>query len=151
MTRKSTEELEKILNSPHGDIRRYLAENREELLTDRTFSAYMKQHLAAHRLTQQDLFLRADISEGYGYKLLSGEKRTRQRDVILRLCYAAEMTLAETQKALHLYGLPELYARAERDAVMMIAFNQRPGDIIDFNAFLKSNGQEMLRSSGAQD
>ena len=49
------------------------------------------------------VFLKADIPERYGYKLLSGEKHTKQRDVILRICYAAEFTLKETQRALRKY------------------------------------------------
>ena len=91
------------------------------------------------------------MSEKYGYKLLSGEKHTKQRDVILRLCYAAELSLEETQKALKLYRMPELYAKIPRDAMIMIAFNERPGSIIDVNSFLKKNGMEILRSSGVQE
>ena len=103
------------------------------------------------KLKQQDVFLAADIPEKYGYKLLSGEKHTKQRDVILRLCYAAELNLDETQKALKLYRMPELYAKIQRDALIMIAFNERPGSIIDVNSFLKKNGMDILRPSGVQD
>lgn len=83
--------------------------------------------------------------------MITEEKRTRQRDVILRLCYAAHMTLEETQKALKYYRMPELYAKIPRDALIMIAFNERPGSIIDVNSFLKSNGMDVLRSSGVQE
>ena len=93
----------------------------------------------------------ADIPERYGYKLLSEEKRTRQRDVILRLCYAAHFSLDETQKALRIYGMPELYARNQRDALLIIAFNDRPGSIIEVNAFLKENRIEPLRTTGSQE
>jgi hypothetical protein len=102
-------------------------------------------------ITQQIAFLKADIPERYGYKLLSGEKHTRQRDIILRICYAAEFTLKETQRALRKYGMPELYAKIPRDALLMIAFNERPGSIIDVNALLKENGMEALRTSGIQE
>lgn len=96
------------------------------------------------------MFLNADIPERYGYKLLSGEKHTKQRDVILRICYAAELTLEETQRALKKYEMPELYAKLPRDALLMIMFNERPGSIIDVNALLKENGMEPLRTSGIQ-
>ena len=102
-------------------------------------------------ITQQTVFLRADIPERYGYKLLSGEKRTKQRDVILRICYAAEFTLNETQRALKKYGLPELYAKIPRDAFLMIVFNERPGNVIEVNEFLEKNNMEPLRTSGVQD
>jgi len=102
-------------------------------------------------ILQQEVFLFADIPERYGYKLLSEEKRTKQRDVILRICYAGKLSLAETQKALKLYGMPELYARIPRDAVLMVCFNERPGSILDVNTFLKQHNMESLRSSGVQE
>ena len=40
-------------------------------------------------ILQQDVFLAADLPERYGYKLISEQKHTTQRDTILRLCLAA--------------------------------------------------------------
>lgn len=116
-----------------------------------SFSVYIKDLLREKGLTQQKVFLLADIPERYGYKLLSGEKHTKQRDVILRICYAAECTLEETQKALRKYEMPQLYAKIPRDALLMIIFNERPGSIIDANTLLKKNGMEPLRTSGVQE
>lgn len=47
--------------------------------------------------------------------------------------------------------MPQLYAKIEREALLMIIFNERPGDIIDINGLLKTNGFEPLRTSGLQD
>ena len=153
METKSTDELEKILGNTHmSDVSDYLESNKESIITNEyAFHDYMHQLIKEKRLRQQDVFLAADIPEKYGYKLLSGEKHTRQRDVILRLCYAAELSLDETQKALKLYRMPELYAKVSRDAIIMIAFNERPGSIIDVNTFLKNNGMDILRPSGIQE
>lgn len=150
---KSTDELEKILGKTHmSDISDYLGNNEESIINNEyAFHNYVRELIKKKNLRQQDVYLAADIPEKYGYKLLSGEKRTRQRDVILRLCYAAEFDLNETQKALKLYRMPELYAKIPRDAVIMIAINERPGSIIDVNAFLKKNGMDILRPSGVQD
>ena len=115
------------------------------------FSIYIKNKINEKGLTQQAVFLKADIPERYGYKLLSGEKHTRQRDVILRICYAADFSLGETQRALKKYEMPELYAKTSRDALLMIVFNERPGNIIDVNELLKKNGMEPLRTSGVQE
>ena len=103
------------------------------------------------KMNYQDVFLDADIPERYGYKLIAEEKHTRQRDTILRLCYAARMSLDETQRALKYYRMPELYAKIPRDALIMICFNERPGSIIDVNSYLKNNGMDVLRSSGVQE
>lgn len=118
------------------------------MLKGKEFSTYFKEICTRQKLRLQEVFLNADISEGYGYKLMSGEKRTRQRDIILRLCYAAKMTTDETQTALKLYGLPELYVKSPRDALIMVCFNERPGSVIEVNGFLKGNGFDPLRSSG---
>lgn len=150
MKGKSTDELEKTLGSTHPkDAAEYLKKNEESLLPeDHAFAEYMREILKEKQLLQQEVFLRADIPERYGYKLISQEKHTKQRDIILRICYASEMTLEETQKALRIYRMPELYAKVSRDALIMIAFNERPGDVIELNQFLKQNGMEPLRSSG---
>jgi hypothetical protein len=153
MQEKETRELEKALSSTHlSDYELYVSANSGSMLSEATsFSSYIKDILKVNGITQQMAFLRADIPERYGYKLLSGEKHTRQRDVILRICYAAGMTLRQTQRALRKYGMPELYAKAARDALIMVAFNERPGSILDVNAFLLQNGFAPLRTSGLQD
>lgn len=153
MESKSTDELEKILGSTHiNEVSAYLKSNEESIITNEyAFHEYISKLIKLKNLRKQDVFLAADVPEKYGYKLLSGEKHTKQRDVILRLCYASELTLEETQKALKLYRMPELYAKIPRDAMIMIAFNERPGSIIDVNSFLKKNGMEILRSSGVQE
>ena len=142
MESKSTDELEKILGSTHiNEVSAYLKSNEESIISNEyAFHEYISKLIKLKNLRKQDVFLAADVSEKYGYKLLSGEKHTKQRDVILRLCYASELTLEETQKALKLYRMPELYAKIPRDAMIMIAFNERPGSIIDVNSFLKNNG-----------
>lgn len=153
MREKKTQELENILGSTHlNDFEVYCNNNSDSMLTgDRDFSDYMKNIFKEKNMTMQIVFLKADIPERYGYKLLSGEKHTRQRDVILRICYAAEMSLEQTQRALKKYGLPELYAKNPRDALLMIIFNERPGSIIEVNALLKEYGMESLRTSGVQE
>ena len=153
MSKKSTKELENALGSTHvRDFEKFYHENKENMNMDiDSFSVYIKDLLREKGLTQQKVFLMADIPERYGYKLLSGEKHTKQRDVILRICYAAECTLEETQKALRKYEMPQLYAKIPRDALLMIIFNERPGSIIDANTLLKKNGMEPLRTSGVQE
>lgn len=151
MGEKNTDELEKVLQSTHiKNFNSYCRENTGSP-AEETFPVYMKDIFREKNLTQQLVFLRADIPERYGYKLLSGEKRTRQRDIILRICYAAELSLSQTQRALKKYEMPELYAKLPRDALLMIIFNERPGDIIEVNEILKEHGMETLRTSGLQN
>ncbi len=153
MYKKDTGELEKLLEKTHPDgIGAYLKENSGETLSeDRPFMKYMSEKLKEKGLQKQDVFVKADISMGYGYKLLTEEKTTRQRDVILRICYAARFTVTETQRALELCRMNRLYARDPRDALIMTCFNTRPGSVLDVNEILRKNRMEVLRSSGLQD
>ena len=153
MSEKNTKELAEVLGRTYlSEFDKYCNDNRQSMNLDNdSFSVYIKDILCQKKLKQQTVFLKADIPERYGYKLLSGQKHTRQRDVILRICYAAELSLEETQRALKKYEMPELYAKIPRDAFLMIIFNERPGTIIDVNELLKANGFESLRTSGVQD
>ena len=153
MQEKDTNELENTLGKTHlSDYDKYLKNNKDSMLSEsNSFSTYVKELMNKKGIKQQEVFLKADVPERYGYKLLSGEKHTKQRDVIVRICYAAEFTLNETQRALRKYGMAELYAKDERDALIMIAFNERPGSIIDVNTMLKTHGLQSLRTSGVQE
>ena len=145
-----TNKLEDKLLSVHmGNIKDFFEENKNEIIDDEfAFSKYMRAKFKEKGVLQQDVFLYSDIPERYGYKLLSEQKHTRQRDVILRICYAAGLTLSETQRALKLYRLPILYSRIPRDAMLIICFNERPGTVLEVNEFLIAQGQEPLRVSG---
>ncbi len=151
--KKNTNELNKILESTHiSQIETYFTENADSLRDeDRPFSQYMRKLIREKGLKQQKVFADADIPERYGYKLISEEKRTKQRDVILRLCYAAHFTLEETQRALKMYDMPVLYSKVKRDALLMIAFNERPGGLVRVNDLLESHHMEILRFSGMSD
>ena len=147
---KTTRELEDILLNSHSDqIDDYFLDESKELLNT-SFGDYFRDVLLTKKITQQALFTNADISDKYGYKLISGEKHTNQRDVIIRLCYAGDFTLVETQRALKLYGMAPLYARIKRDALLITAFNEKKKNIIDLNHYLKKNGEKPLKGTGKE-
>ena len=90
--------------------------------------------------TQADMYsYAAEMLERYGYKLVSMQKHTTQRDTILRLCLAARFDLDETDKALILYGMAPLHARLPRDAAFIVAIQNRVYDIHDVDAILREN------------
>ncbi len=109
--------------------------------TEKAFSKYFKELLKRYGIKEQDLFLAADIPEGYGYKLMSEEKRTRQRDVILRLAIAAGLDLTETNRCLKLYGMSPLYPRVKRDAVFIVVIQEKIRDINKINRLLAEKDQ----------
>lgn len=153
MYKQKTYELEEILEKTHpSQIESYIENCTDEMLTEgRDFMRYMNEKFKEKKLRKQDVLLRADISQGYGYKLLTEEKVTKQRDIILRICYAADFTLQETQQALKIYHMSTLYARDPRDALIMTCFNEHLGSVLDINELLLSHHMAPLRSSGIQD
>ena len=68
-----------------SEVQDYLKEHADSILrSDRPFSKYMRAVIRKKGLKQRDVFLWADIPERYGYKLISEEKRTRQRESVMR-------------------------------------------------------------------
>ena len=111
-----------LLDLPPEALGGFLRRERAHMLTGpNPFGDYFRQKLRQRGMLQQNVFLGADLSENYGYKIVSGEKRTRRRDVILRLCFAARFGPEEVREALTLYGMAPLHPRLARDAALLSA------------------------------
>ncbi len=147
MNKKRTDELEKLLRSTSRfDINNFLEENKEEMLEDsKPFAAYMRQHIRSKGILWKDVFIQADVDEKFGYKIIEEEERTRQRDLIIRICYAAHFSVDEVCHALNIYQMSPLTPDIDRDAVLIIAFNRRPGSILEVNAMLRKYNLDPLR------
>ncbi len=131
---------EHLLQIKPDEFPAFLSQHVDSLIkSDRPFTDYMRVKFREKGITQQNIFLAADLPERYGYKLISGEKRTEQRDVIIRICLAAEFHLDEVQEALCLYGMAPLHYRIPRDMAFIVAFNNRIYDIHDVDAILRAN------------
>ncbi len=136
--KKSTKELENILKNIHPeDVNEYLNEEKDSLIGS-DFESYFKDCLRQKGLTLNKVFLRLDISDSYGYKLLSNQKHTTNRDMIIKLCYVANFDLYETNKALILYGMSALYPRIKKDAYIISLFNNTQRNSFDFDERLKA-------------
>ena len=148
MQEKITDELLSILQNTSPDtVGQMLREEKDNMYCgSEPFYCYIRNVLKQNDLTQQQVFHRAGFSERYGYGLLSGEKHTKQRDYILRICFAAQCTLEQTQRILQLYGMNALYARIPRDAVLIVALNQKIYVISDVNALLEKQHMPPLKA-----
>jgi len=81
----------------------------------------------------------AILTPSYGYKILNGQKKTKDRDVILRLLIAMKMPIDEVQRALQSYGLPILDSNSLRDDIIISGIeHQEPLDKIE--RFLSQTG-----------
>ena len=143
----STSALMEILKSADlEDIPRYSQDYLQGNTT--SFASYMDAIIAAKGLKRQDLFQRADLPQKYGYKLLTGERHTTDRDKILRLFFAMNLTLKEVRRGLELYGMPMLYPKRKRDAILIIAFNLGYSSVDEVNRILAEHGEPELSRSG---
>ncbi len=145
---KATDALDRVLQQLGPDeVDAYLDTYTDSLVhEEHPFSGYLRARIREKGLTQREVFERADLPDRYGYRLLTQEKNTKQRDYILRLCFGAKLSLQETQRALKLYGMSELYARIPRDAVLMIALNREVYEIDKVNALLAAHDMAPLKS-----
>ncbi len=121
-----------------AELPRFLAEH-GSALSPRPFTDYMRLKFREKGVSQKNVFIAADLDNKTGYKLISGEKRTLRRDVILRICLCAQFGLEETQEALILCGMAPLHARQRRDAAFIVAFANRIRDIHEVDAILRAN------------
>ena len=149
MNKRPTSELEKVLKTTHPDnIDSFFEKEESNFYTSNSaFREYIKE-LIKGKKTLHEVFYEAEINEGYGYKILSGEKHTNKRDIIIRICIAANLCFEETQTALKLYGLSPLYAKIKRDALLISAINEKL-PISQINRILKTSGFDCLEECGS--
>lgn len=140
---KTTDSLMNTLKttSPSG-LKNYMHDNFKE--GEPTFSSYIDSLLVKKKLKRQDVFIKANLPQKYGYKLLTGETHTTDRDKILRICFSMEMSLKGTQRALKLYGMNELYPKVKRDVLLIVALGQQIFDIDQVNHILIKEGEAPL-------
>ena len=142
---RSARLAERLAHLRLEELPEFLERERDELIAlERPFADYMRRKLREKGLLQQEVFLAADLSENYGYKLIAEEKHTRQRDTILRLCLAARFQLSEVQEALIRYGMAPLYGRFARDAVLIAAIGNGIYDLQELNRLLEHCRQAPL-------
>ena len=146
MLEKSTDELNELLAGVKpGGINRCLKENEAYLASGKkAFYFYFKDITEKKGIKLKDLYTIAGVSESYGGKIVTMEKHTKDRDLIIRLCLAGHFTWIETSRALRLYGMSELYAKDPRDACIIVAINNRVLDPLRVNELLEKHGMEKL-------
>lgn len=146
MQNKPTDELDSLLeNMKPEDIDTYLKENDKYMADDKkAFYYYFKNVLDGKNIKLKDVYSFAGLSESYGSKLITMEKNTKNRDVIIRLCIAGHFNLKEINRALKLYGMSELYAKDSRDAVIIVAINNRIYNMSDIDEMLVQIGLQKL-------
>lgn len=146
MLQKPTDELNDILeNTKPGELGAFLKENEKYLADEKkAFYYYFKDVLDEKSIKLSEVYLAADVSESYGSKIIRMEKHTKNRDMIIRLCLAGHFSWNETDRALKLYGMSNLYAKDPRDACLIVAINNRIFDPEKIDKLLVEEGLKKL-------
>lgn len=114
----STEELNHQIEQA-TNIEDFLNANREYMLSG-SLSQHLTALLAEKKISKADLVRGSLLDRAYVYQIFSGERRP-SRDKLLALSFGLRLTADETQKMMKLSGNRELYAKDQRDAVILFA------------------------------
>ncbi|WP_024865687.1 hypothetical protein [Butyrivibrio sp. FCS014] len=146
MQKKSTNELNDLLENMKPDqLDSYLKDNSKYMADEKkAFYYYMKDVLDEKNIKLKDVYSFAGVTESYGSKIITMEKHTKDRDLIIRLCLAGHFNWDETNRALKLYGFSELYAKDPRDACIIVAVNNRIFDMYEIDEMLIKQGLKKL-------
>lgn len=124
------------------DLNQYLT----ELDQDESWTGFRDYFLSLPKVRDKkvvDIIALSGLERTYAYQILNGRRQNPGKDKIVRLCLAAGLDLEETQRALKVGGMPILYPRDPKDAVVIFAIEH--GLSVDStNDLLYQNGLEVL-------
>lgn len=136
----STEELNHQIEEA-TNIEDFLNANREYMLSG-SLSQHLTALLAEKKISKADVVRGSLLDRAYVYQIFSGERRP-SRDKLLALSFGLRLTADETQKMMKLSGNRELYARDQRDAVILFALRHHK-TIMETNELLDANQMPAL-------
>lgn len=92
--------------------------------TELSLANFFKKICEEKGLSKGKLIKAADLDRNYGYQILDGSKKPT-RDKILQLCFGANLDLKQTQRALSLGNVGELYPKNSRDTIIIYCINNK--------------------------
>ena len=153
MQEKPTNELDEMLgNMKPLELSGFFKDNSKYLADEKkAFYYYFKDVIEAKNIFLKDVYSFAGVSESWGSKIVTMERHTKSRDVIIRLCIAGRFSLEEMNRALKLYGMNPLYAKDKRDACLIVAINNRIYGLAEIDELLIRQGFCKLSADNKED
>ena len=99
-----------------------------------TFSEYIRKIMIDRGLYKIDISKLSLIDRSYTSQIIEGTRKPG-RDKVLAIAIGLKLSIDETQKALKLAGLNELYPKSKRDSIIIYAINKKM-NVMDTNAEL---------------
>lgn len=120
---KKTNDLLKNIcsaNQPE-DLDDILSENKAH---QKTFCSYLSELMNAYHTSTIDLLKKVNLERTYVYQLINGVRHPG-RDKVLILAIALGCTIEETERLLTLAGRNVLYAKNNRDAIILYGISHQ--------------------------
>lgn len=140
MKNKSTDELNHEIKDA-TNIEDYLVRNKENMLTS-NLPEYLNRLLTQKGLKRADVMRNSQLGRAYVYQIFSS-KKIPSRDKLIAIAFGMGLSDDETQKMLKLTCNRELYARDERDALILFAL-QKKKTVFEVNESLVDHGFSIL-------
>lgn len=140
MNEKTTDELAHEIHAA-TDITDYLTKNRQELLSQ-SLSEHLTALLAEKKFTRADVVHGSNLDRAYLYQIFDGKKKP-SRDKLIAIAFGLRLSVEEAQKLLKISCNRELYARDERDALILFAL-EKQDNLLNTNVLLNNHGLETL-------
>ena len=138
MQKQKTKDLEDILKKAGAlEKDRILKEIR-----DVSFVDYINEILLEKDLEKSDIIRDAQIPRTYAYQIFQGSKQAGQ-DKILQLAIAMKLNLEETNRLLTVAHHNHLYAKQQRDAILIFGISKQYS-LIQINELLDEFHHELL-------
>lgn len=110
-----------------------------------SLSEHLNLLLSQKKIRKADVIRHSQLGRAYVYKIFAGEK-IPTRDKLIALAFGLGLSDLETQKMLKISGNRELYARDERDAMILFAL-QRNKTVFEVNELLADHNLAILNTS----
>lgn len=139
----STNDLEHEIKTVKN-IEDYFIKNKTYMLAH-SLPEHLNMLLTQKGISRADVARDSLLHRTYTYQIFSG-KKTASRDKLIAIAFGMHLSAEETQTMLKLSGNRILYARDERDAILLFALNQHK-PIMDANELLFSHHLDVLDTS----
>jgi len=137
---KSTRELLDALSGARN-LDRFMEENRA-CFDRRRLADFLQQYLQEKGLKRGEVIRSSQLNEVYAYQIFNGTKEP-SRDKVVCLLLAMKTTVLEAQTLLKVCGYAPLYAKDERDCVLLYAL-EHGLTVTETNIQLESRGWKEL-------
>lgn len=139
--KKTTGELLELLKKS-SNASSYIENATDDLIQQIPLSDYLSEIMDSKQISRSDIVHRSGLDRGYVYEILSG-KKTPSRDKVLAICFAVPLSADETQQLLKSTGYPTLYARIERDSIILFTL-EHSLSLTDANELLYEMNHPLL-------